>query len=72
MSRTVMWEAKAVTGRDAELLEYALEHAAAEAQVYRGGDGRVVVIDPTGTGLPDAPADLMARPPHAWPFHRVR
>lgn len=70
--RTVMWEAKAVEGRADELLAYAVAHAPAEAQVYRSADARVVVIDPTGQGLPDAPADLMARPPHAWPFERVR
>jgi len=69
--RTVMWEAKAVPGRADELLAWASEHAAPGARVYRGGDGRVVVIDEAGTGLPDAPPELLARPPHAWPFERV-
>lgn len=72
MSRTLMWEAKAAPGRSAELLAWALEHADAAAEVYRGADGRVVVIDGTGHGLSDPPADLLARPPHVWPFERVR
>jgi hypothetical protein len=66
-----MWEAKAAPDRAAELLAWALEQAPAGARVYRSADGRVVVIDETGTGLPEAPADLLARPPHAWPFERV-
>lgn len=67
-----MWEAKAPPGRADELLAYALEHADPSAEVYRSRDGRVVVIDPTGRGLPDAPADLLTRPAHAWPFERMR
>jgi hypothetical protein len=66
-----MWEARAEPERAAELLAWALEHAPPAARVYRGADGRVVVIDETGTGLPDAPAGLLARPPHVWPFDRV-
>jgi len=66
-----MWEAKAAPDRADELLAWALEHAPREAQVYRSTDARVVVIDETGTGLPDAPPGLLARPPHAWPFERV-
>lgn len=65
--KTLMWEAKG----SPELLAWALEHAPAGADVYRGGDGRVVVIDPTGAGLPDAPAELLDRPVHVWPFERV-
>ena len=68
---TVMWEAKAAPGRAAELLAWTLEHAPPGARVYRSADGRVVVIDETGTGLPDAPPGLLARPPHAWPFEPV-
>jgi hypothetical protein len=71
MRRTVMWEAKAAPERAAELLAWALEHAPPTARVYRSTDARVVVIDETGTGLPDAPHALVARPPHAWPFERV-
>ena len=69
--RTLMWEAKPVPDAAERLLAWALATAPAEAEVYRGGDGRVVVIDPTGVGLPEAPADLLARPPHVWPFTRV-
>jgi hypothetical protein len=68
-----MWEAKAAPGRGAELLAWALEHAEPAADVYRGvaEPDRVVVIDPTGRALPDAPAELLARPPYVWPFERV-
>ena len=66
-----MWEAKAADGRGPELLAWALEHAPAEADVYRGADGRVVVIDSTGSGMPEAPEELLARTPHVWPFERV-
>ena len=71
MTRTVMWEARAVPERAAELLAWALEAAPPGARVYRSADARVVVIDETGTGLPDAPSDLLVRPPHVWPFERV-
>ena len=66
-----MWEAKAAVGRADELLAWTLAHAPKDADVYRSADGRVVVIDNTGAGLPDAPTDLMARPPHSWPFEPV-
>jgi hypothetical protein len=66
-----MWEAKAVPERAAELVAWAAEHAPAGARVYRSADARVVVIDETGTGLPEPPAGLLARPPHVWPFERV-
>lgn len=68
---TVMWEAKAAPGREGELLAHALGHADARAEVYRSPDGRVVVIDPSGVGLADVPAGLLARPPHSWRFERV-
>ena len=67
-----MWEAKAPDGKADELLAYALEHADPSAEVYRSRDGRVVVIDPTGHGLPDVPDELLTRPAHAWPFERMR
>ena len=69
--RTLMWEAKAAPDAVERLLAWALAAAPPAAEVYRGGDGRVVVIDPTGTGLPDAPHGLLARPVHVWPFERV-
>jgi hypothetical protein len=70
-TRTLMWEAKAAPGRGAELLAWAVEHADPAAEVYRGGDDRVVVIDGTGRGMPEAPAELLARSPHVWPFERI-
>jgi hypothetical protein len=66
-----MWEAKAVPGREDDLLAFALRHAVSSADVYRSADTRVVVIDRTGAGLPDAPADLLARPVHVWTFEPV-
>jgi hypothetical protein len=71
---TLMWEVRAAPGRVDELVAYVQAHADAAAQVYRseGAEPRVVVIDPTGRGLPDVPDELLARPPHVWPFERVR
>jgi hypothetical protein len=66
-----MWEAKAAAGREDELLAFVLASAAAEADVYRSADARVVVIDRTGAGLPEPPADLLARPAHVWRFEPV-
>jgi hypothetical protein len=68
---TLMWEAKAADGRADELVGWAAQHAAPAARLYRSADGRVVVIDPTGTGLPATPAELVTRPPHVWPFQPV-
>jgi hypothetical protein len=68
---TIMWEAKAAPGRGADLLAFALAHADPDADVYRSADGRVVVIDSTGRGMPDVPDDLIARPVHAWRFEPV-
>ena len=65
-----MWEARAADGRVDELVAYACEHAAHAAQVYRA-PGRVVVIDPSGRGLPDVPDELLARPAHRWLFEPV-
>jgi hypothetical protein len=69
----VMWEVRAADGRLDELVAYVLAHADPSAQVYRahGAEPRVVVIDPTGQGVPDLPPELSARPPHAWRFERV-
>lgn len=66
-----MWEAKAAPGRAAELLAHALAHAHPDADIYRSADDRVVVIDPTGAGVPEPADELIARPPHAWRFERV-
>jgi hypothetical protein len=71
MTRTLMWEAKAADGRIEDLVGWALGHAQPDADVYRSPDGRVVVIDATGQGLPDAPPELVARAPHVWSFEPV-
>lgn len=68
---TLMWEARAAHGCLEDLIEFARSHAAASAQIYRGADDRVVVIDPSGRGLPEAPAHLLARPAHQWRFEPV-
>ena len=67
---TLMWEVRAAPGRLDELLDHVLTHAGPAAQVYRS-ESRVVVIDPAGQGLPDPPAELLARPPHRWTFEQV-
>jgi hypothetical protein len=68
---TLMWEARAAEGRVDDLVAYALEHADPSAEVYRSHDARVVIIDPSGRGLDGVPAELVARPPHVWPFEPV-
>jgi hypothetical protein len=67
----LMWEVRAATGRLDELVAHVSAHADPAAAVYRSADERVVVIDPSGHGLPDVPAELVARPPHVWPFEQV-
>jgi hypothetical protein len=66
-----MWEAVAAPGRLEELLAWAMQQATLQADLYRGADDRVVVIDPTGVGLPDPPDELIARAPHAWDFDPI-
>ena len=68
---TRMWEAVAATGKIDQLVAWALQHAPTEAQVYRSADDRVVIIDATGGGPPDAPTELLSRPPHSWDFEPV-
>jgi hypothetical protein len=73
---TTMWEVRAVEGRVEDLLSWLAGRAPTGSQVYRSAAGqeRVVVLDPTGTAarvLADPPAELVARPPHAWDFLRV-
>ena len=69
----VMWEVRAVEGRLDELVAFADTHAAADAQISKAGgnDPRVVVIDPSGSGLPAPPGELVARSPHSWRFEAV-
>lgn len=71
---TVMWEVRAAEGRLAELVAFVDAHTDPSALLFRSAepDPRVVVIDPTGQGVVDVPTDLVARPPHAWPFEAVQ
>jgi hypothetical protein len=70
---TLMWEVRAAAGRIDELVALVDKLADPAALIFRadGTDPRVVVIDPSGAGLPDVPAELVARPPHAWDFEEV-
>ena len=79
-----MWEVRAADGRAAELLDWVLGRTRRQPGVpERAGcrarrpvrRTRLVVIDPTGTArqrLADPPAELIARPAHAWDFEPVR
>lgn len=67
-----MWEAKAAEGRGDDLQAWVLEHAPT-GSVYRAGERVVLVVDLAAGGPPpEPPADLLARPPHAWRFTQVR
>jgi hypothetical protein len=68
-----MWEVRVAPGRLDELVAYVLRHADPAAQIFRadGPQPRVVVIDPTGQGVPAVPGELVARPPHQWEFEAV-
>jgi hypothetical protein len=67
---TLMWEVRSVPDRMEDLVGFVLAHTDPAAQVYRSAD-RVVVIDPSGHGVADVPAELVARPPDSWSFERV-
>jgi hypothetical protein len=69
----LMWEVRSVDGRVDELVAFVIAAADPTAEVYRsaGPEPRVVVLDPTGRGIADVPAELVARPPHSWSFERV-
>jgi hypothetical protein len=68
---TLMWEGRAAHGRADDLAAHVLGTADPAAEVYRSSDDRIVVIDPTGRGVADVPAELVARPPHVWSFERL-
>lgn len=72
-ARTLMWEVRAADGQLDELVAFVAAHAHPSARIYRaaGSDPRVVVIDPTGTGVAGVPPHLTARPPHEWAFDEV-
>jgi len=74
---TTMWEVRAAENMLDALVAWVTEHAGPDAQIYRSSSGepRVVVIDPSGRAkqmLADPPAELVARPAHAWNFEQVR
>jgi hypothetical protein len=73
VTSVVMWEAKAAPGRFDALLAWTLDAVRTEAaQVYANRDDcRVVVIATSALTLPEPPGDLVARPPHSWPFDVV-
>jgi hypothetical protein len=75
--RAHMWEARAVAGRGAELLDWARAHAlpalagAERAELFSAPGDRVLLIGwwtAEPAAVPDPPADLMARPVHRWDF----
>jgi hypothetical protein len=70
----LMWEVRAADGRLDDLLAHLVANADPAAAIYRSADGesRVVLIDPTGRGVPSVPGQLIDRPPHAWSFDQVR
>ncbi|ROS42502.1 hypothetical protein [Amycolatopsis thermoflava] len=68
MADTLMWEARAVPGGRDALARWVVEHVAGPADVYLGGQDRVVVIARGAGRLPEPPADLVARPVAQWPF----
>jgi hypothetical protein len=72
-----MWEVRAADGQLEPLLAWVRPRLAETAQLYRSaaGEPRLVVLDPTGEvsdRLAEVPAELIARPPHAWQFEAVR
>ncbi|MFJ6696021.1 hypothetical protein ACIQM4_08095 [Streptomyces sp. NPDC091272] len=84
MTVALMWEARAVEGRGAELLEWAytqvelLATAPVRREIFRAPQDRVLVLTwwdaPYDADLPELPepaAELMARPVHRWRFESV-
>ncbi|MEV4679390.1 hypothetical protein [Streptomyces kurssanovii] len=78
-----MWEARAVEGRGAELLEWAraqqLGREPLRRETLRASGDRVLVItwwEAPGTDadlpeLPEPAADLITRPVHRWRFESL-
>ncbi|MFF3751178.1 hypothetical protein ACFYYH_12045 [Streptomyces sp. NPDC002018] len=82
MTVALMWEAKAVPGRGAELLAWAraqdLPYAPLRREVFRAPQDRVLVItwwdgpyDADVPELPDPAPDMTARPVHRWRFEAL-
>ena len=80
---TLMWEARAVQDRGAELLEWAraqqLPYEPARRETFRAPQDRVLVLtwweaDSVYDELPELPepdAGLITRPVHRWRFESV-
>ncbi|PRH78396.1 hypothetical protein C6N75_15145 [Streptomyces solincola] len=84
MTLTLMWEARAVDGRGAELLSWARaqplpsDPAPLRRETFTATGDRVLVLTwwDAADGaevpeLPAPPADLLARPVHRWRFTSV-
>ncbi|MGP4113190.1 hypothetical protein ACTWP5_20030 [Streptomyces sp. 4N509B] len=76
-TEALMWEARAVAGRGAELLAWVrserLDPAPARRETFTASPDRVLVITwwPAGTrpvDLPDPAPELLHRPVHRWRF----
>jgi hypothetical protein len=65
-----MWEVRAAPGQIDELVAHLARTADPAAAIYRSADGeeRVVVIDPSDSGIAHVPPHLVAREPHIWRF----
>ncbi|MFF3243514.1 hypothetical protein ACFYWY_07220 [Streptomyces sp. NPDC002870] len=82
MTVALMWEARAVQGRGAELLEWAraqeLAHEPVRRETFRAPGDRVLVITwwdaVYGADLPEIPepdAELITRAVHRWRFESL-
>ncbi|GAA3073057.1 hypothetical protein GCM10017562_45840 [Streptomyces roseofulvus] len=83
MRVTLMWEARAVQGRGAELLEWARARVLAREplrrELFRAPQDRVLVLtwweaDGLDAELPELPEpdpELITRPVHRWRFEAV-
>ncbi|MFD8813131.1 hypothetical protein ACFV23_16985 [Streptomyces sp. NPDC059627] len=83
MTVALMWEARAVPGRGAELLAWTrrqdLAQAPSRRETFRAPQDRVLVItwweaaydDPDLPELTDPPQELVTRPVHRWRFEAV-
>ncbi|WP_308368659.1 hypothetical protein [Streptomyces sp. ISL-36] len=80
---TLMWEARAVQGRGAELLEWAraqeLPYEPLRREIFRATQDRVLVLtwweaaglDTELPELPEPAAEMITRPVHRWRFESV-
>lgn len=76
---TLMWEAKAPEGLGGELLEWVLAEGmtgldeSLRTEVFTASERVVVIVvgPEVPRTLPEPPAELIERTPHAWPFTRI-